>query len=272
MRTLYVTDLDGTLLRKEQCLSEYTIKTLNALIEKGMLFSYASARSSYSASKVTKGLNINIPVILQTGVMIKDLQKGILLKGHFFQQDKVAKILEEMMKKDVHPVVYSVQNDEEKFSYQYQKINNLTKEFLSSRQTDPRNHPVESMEELTEGNLFYITTVDQYEKLVGFYEKYKEEYHCVFQREYYSQEYWLEIMPKDASKANGVKELAELLHADKIVVFGDSMNDIDMFAVADEAYAVENAMEELKQAATGVIGSNEEDGEAKWLYEHACIE
>ena len=94
----------------------------------------------------------------------------------------------------------------------------------------------------------------------------------MFQREYYSQEYWLEIMPKDASKANGVKELAELLKAEKIVVFGDSMNDIDMFSVADEAYAVENAMDELKEVATGIIGSNEEDGEARWLNEHACIE
>ena len=272
MRTLYVTDLDGTLLRKEQCLSEYTIKTLNALIDKGMLFSYASARSSYSASKVTKGLHINIPVILQTGVMIKDLQKGKLLKGHFFQQDRIEKVLEEMMEQDVHPVVYSVQDNEEKFSYLHDRINDLTKDSLSSRQTDPRNRPVESIKELMEGNLFYITTVDQYEKLVGFYEKYKEEYHCVFQREYYSQEYWLEIMPKDASKANGVKELAELLKAEKIVVFGDSMNDIDMFSVADEAYAVENAMDELKEVATGIIGSNEEDGEARWLNEHACIE
>ena len=38
-----------------------------------------------------------------------------------------------------------------------------------------------------------------------------------------------------------------------------------MFKAADEAYAVANAAEELKQAATGIIGSNEEDGVADWL-------
>ena len=38
-----------------------------------------------------------------------------------------------------------------------------------------------------------------------------------------------------------------------------------MFQVADECYAVENAVDELKQIATDIIGSNEDDGVAKWL-------
>ena len=41
-----------------------------------------------------------------------------------------------------------------------------------------------------------------------------------------------------------------------------------MFKISDECYAVENAVEELKQAATGVIGSNEEEGVKRWLAEH----
>ena len=44
-----------------------------------------------------------------------------------------------------------------------------------------------------------------------------------------------------------------------------------MFRVADEAYAVQNADEELKAAATAVIGGNNEDGVAKWLLEHAIF-
>ena len=52
---------------------------------------------------------------------------------------------------------------------------------------------------------------------------------------------------------------------DKVVVFGDGKNDVDMFALADEAYAVENAVSELKGLATAVIDSNNNDGVAKWL-------
>lgn len=42
-KTLYITDLDGTLLRSDKTLSEYTVREINARIERGMLFSAASA-------------------------------------------------------------------------------------------------------------------------------------------------------------------------------------------------------------------------------------
>ena len=51
----------------------------------------------------------------------------------------------------------------------------------------------------------------------------------------------------------------------KVVAFGDSVNDMPMFRVADEAYAVGNALEELKNIATGVIGRNEDDAVARFL-------
>ena len=56
------------------------------------------------------------------------------------------------------------------------------------------------------------------------------------------------------------------LECDRLVVFGDGKNDIDMFEIADEAYAVENAVSELKVVATGIIESNENDGVAKYLH------
>ena len=40
---------------------------------------------------------------------------------------------------------------------------------------------------------------------------------------------------------------------------------MDMFELADESYAVENAHEDLKKYATDIILSNEEDGVAQWL-------
>lgn len=71
-----------------------------------------------------------------------------------------------------------------------------------------------------------------------------------------------------ASKSNAIKQLQEMLGCEKLVVFGDGKNDIDMFQMADERYAVRNAHEDLKQYATEIILSNEEDGVAKWLESH----
>ena len=47
--------------------------------------------------------------------------------------------------------------------------------------------------------------------------------------------------------------------------FGDEVNDLPMFELADERYAVKNAAPELKKLATAVIGSNDEDAVARWL-------
>jgi len=38
-----------------------------------------------------------------------------------------------------------------------------------------------------------------------------------------------------------------------------------MFKVSDECYAVENAIDELKKHASGIIMSNDKDGVVHWL-------
>ena len=107
------------------------------------------------------------------------------------------------------------------------------------------------------------------ERLLPLYEKYRGTYHCVYQRDIYSGAQWLEIMPQEATKANAIRQLKALLHCERLVVFGDGRNDIDMFQLADESYAVENADDELKQLAAAVIPSNDADGVAHWLEQHA---
>ena len=72
IKRLYITDLDGTLLNSKGEVSENTIKKINSLTEKGIYFTFATARSVYSAKLITAGLNINIPYLLMNGVSIYD--------------------------------------------------------------------------------------------------------------------------------------------------------------------------------------------------------
>lgn len=71
-----------------------------------------------------------------------------------------------------------------------------------------------------------------------------------------------------ATKANAISELKSMWSCDRVVSFGDAINDIPMFQIADECYAVANAVESLKKIATGIIESNDNDGVAKWLKEN----
>ena len=267
MRTLYVSDLDGTLLRSNEMTSEYTNDAINTLTERGMLFSYATARSLVTAKKVTKAINAKIPLIVYNGAFVIDNATEEILIANFFDESVIA-VLDELFAVGVYPIVYAYRNGQEKFSFVPERCTAGMKKFLDSRKGDIRSNAVKSPEDLKSGDIFYITCIDEPEKLGPLYEKYKTRFHCVYQMDLYTKEQWLEIMPSAASKSNAIKQLQRLLNCEKLVAFGDGKNDIDMFELADESYAVQNAQEELKGYATAIISSNDEDGVARWLDEH----
>ena len=267
-KILYVSDLDGTLLRSNQTTSEYTNQVINRMTEKGIFFSYATARSVHTARVVTDGLNAKIPIIAYNGAFIMDNTTAEILDASYFDSS-VYDLLEDLFAHNIYPTVYSLIAGKERFSNLPEKSSKGTLDFMDTR-NDFRKRIVHTEEELMEGDLFYITCIDDAEKLLPFYKKYQDKYHCVYQKDIYSGEQWLEIMPQNATKASAIKRLKKLLNCDYVIAFADGVNDIEMFRLADEAYAVENAAPELKAIATDVIGGNNQDGVAKWL-EQNCL-
>ena len=63
-KILYVTDLDGTLMRSDITISDYTVRTINALVDRGMNFTYATARSIESARPIAGGQGLMFSLIL----------------------------------------------------------------------------------------------------------------------------------------------------------------------------------------------------------------
>ena len=264
VKTLYVSDLDGTLLHSNERTSAFSNRVINGLVEKGMLFSYATARSLITAKKVTEGLSARIPLIIYNGAFIVDNVTEEILKANYFGE-AAGEILDRLFEQKIFPIVYAHIDGAEKFSYIPELSTPGLKTFTDSREGDVRNNPITKPEDLPKGKIFYITCIDEPEKLEPVFEEFKDSFHCVYQRDIYTKDQWLEIMPREASKANAVKQLKAMSGCDKVVAFGDGRNDIDMFEAADEGYAVSNADPELKEKATGILLSNDEDGVAKWL-------
>ena len=50
-----------------------------------------------------------------------------------------------------------------------------------------------------------------------------------------------------------------------VLACGDHLNDLGMFATADESIAPANAHTSVRAAATAVVASNDEDGVIRWL-------
>ena len=273
-KTLYVTDLDGTLLNKNDRINPKSIEIINSLVEKGMAFTYATARSLVSASVVTRGLSTNIPVIAYNGAFIFQPATGEILSREHFSREEMTYASDLIRTYEISPLVYAFIDGVEKVSWNPVRENDGVQRYLSLRKGDRRLRPVENNAQLYEGEIFYFTCIGTKEELMPLYEAISKnkQYRCTIQQELYRPEYFCEIMPAGATKANAIRKLKEMRGCDKVISFGDAINDLPMFEISDACYAVENAVEELKAAADGVIGSNENDGVAKWLLEHFASE
>ena len=272
-RELFVTDLDGTLLNRQDRISPFSIRIINDLVDRGMLFTYATARSLVSASVVTEGLSTNIPVIAYNGAFIIQPSAGRILSSENFTDMERTLVREALEGRRISPLVYSFVEGVEKVSWIPEHENEGVRRYLDMRRGDRRLRPVPDEKLLYEGEAFYYTCIGEKEELQPVYDLFSNDSHfrCTLQQELYRPEYWCEIMPAMASKANAIRKLKEMWGCSRVISFGNAINDIPMFEVSDECYAVENAVDELKVVATGVIGSNEEDGVAKWLLDHVVL-
>lgn len=266
MKTLYVSDLDGTLLRSDATLSTYTAETVNALVKRGMLFSYATARSNYTAGSITVALEKSLPVIVYNGTFILENGTGCILLSNSFAAQDAAQVWRTFAAGGVYPFVYSHIGGAERASYLPDCLSPDMQGFAATRTEDKRMRPCVE-ESVLEGEVFHFVAMDCAERLLPIYEALRVTYPCYYTIDMYTKSPWLEVYPLGVSKANAVLQLKTLLGCDRVVCFGDGKNDISMFEVADECYAVENAASELKAIATAVIGNNNDDAVAKWLLE-----
>lgn len=266
-KTLYITDLDGTLLRNDATVSEYTVSVVKRLREKGILFTYATARAYTSASVITREITPNIPAVVYNGTFIVDAATGERVSVRHMTREESDYTLSVFADHGVSPIVYSIIDGVEKYSYCYELLPEASKVFLDARKGDARENPT-TPEKLGQGQVFHFSSLAEGDKLAAIQDILKKDFPAELFLDRYFHEMFLEIHPKGATKAEGVLELKRILGCDRIVCFGDGNNDIPMFRIADECYAVANAEPALKEIATAVIGDNESDGVARWLEEN----
>lgn len=271
-KTLFISDLDGTLLNSKAKITPVTAKIINDLIDNGLIFTYATARGFESASKVAGEINFIYPTVQHNGVCIQNPKTGEYYRKCILDKDIMTEIIIKMRENGLLPLVYAFIDGREHFSWIYNKETDEIKNFLKERENDKRLRPVINYGEFTEGDITEIVFLNKYpEELYKILDilNLNEYFAYHIQEDGYISQYFLEIIRFDAGKNSGVLKVKELVGADKIVCFGDNINDMPMFKVSDEKYAVSNAINEVKNIATDIIGSNDNNGVAKWLEKNA---
>lgn len=269
MKKLYISDLDGTLFDPAAEITDKSAELINSLIARGMNFSFATARSVYSAKPMTEKLNINAPCILMNGVSIYDLQKDRYLRNEFVPEDASAEIIKIFDRHNVRCFVYMIK-DELLTAYFTEMTTEVMRQFAEERKRKFRKPFVQCSRFTPDKDIVYFTTTGEYEVLLPL----KTEIEAVegadftFYEDTYTKKWYLEIFSEKASKYNGVKFLRENGGFENITCFGDNLNDIPMFQASDVRIAVENAKPELKELADEVILPNTENGVARWLLDN----
>lgn len=276
MEELYISDLDGTLLNSSGVLSHNSIEILNSLIENGLNFTIATARSLDSAMPLIGELNLKLPMVLYNGVLVYDPIQKINIHENFIDKQHKKFILEAFEQEGLEPIVFTLNQLNKPSAFYRTIINPHMARYINNRlsQKDKRFKKVEDFNQALFQNVITVISIGDKTTLLAVKNRVENalEIEIHFAEDVYNKEaYWLEFAAPNSSKKDGVSFLKKQLNAKRTICFGDNLNDIPMFEIADEKYATSNAKNELKAIATEVIGKNNDDAVARFLQNRSQI-
>ena len=273
MKTLYISDLDGTLLNSDARVSDYSKNAINGLIDGGMNFSIATARTAATVTKILEDVHVDVPVVLMNGVCVYDLRGKKYIKMESIPFSLKQKIMRILKAHGASGFLYSVDNGVLSTFYENTDSPNA-RAFMRERQKKFGKvfTKVNDFTDCIGNNMVYYSVSDTREKLEPLYLDLSRErdLHIEYYRDVYHEDFWyLEICSRTASKRNAVNFLRRKYGYERVIGFGDNLNDLPLFEASDECYAVGNAKPEIKKKAWDTIDANNEDGVAKWLMKYA---
>ncbi len=261
MYRLIVSDLDGTLLRDDHTLSEYTKDVIHKVTGQGIDFMLATGRIFGGARQYAKQLNLNTPILACNGALIKEAA-GNLLYGRPLRDETLGEIFRLLTKKSHYFHCYG----EESF-YTKKFAGNLSAFYaFNSELPEEERFPmveIEPMELVGKDTIYKVLArcegEDARKDLYGSLSEITGTSVTV------SWQNTFDICADQVSKASAVDRYAREkgIEPSEIICFGDNYNDLDMVQYAGLGVAVENGVKELKEAADYVAGSNNEDGVAR---------
>lgn len=270
---IYVSDLDGTLLRDDATLSSYARDKLGKLIDGGVNFTIASARSYSSLQPIVGKVPFRLPIIEINGAFITDYHTGEHLVINEIDSEIVSRIFCCVREHGLWPFV-STFNGSQDCLY-YEKLINGGMEWYHNDRTvnrDKRLRQVGDLSGVFGEEVVSMNVMGRLEDVKDVADVLKREIgdgleNFFFENPYSPGWWWLTIHDRKACKSIAIRELMELegFGAGELTVFGDNLNDVKMFRMAGRAIAVGNATDEIKGYADEVIGPNEDDSVVKFI-------
>lgn len=269
-KTLYVSDMDGTLLNNGSFVSPVSADIISDLTADGALITVATARTPATVVPLMRESVTSVPYIVMTGAATFDPGTMHYDAVRQIPARDASAALDIFCSGGVDPFVYYFSADGILTVSHDRQMTLQEREFYSVRANLPLKRFIFEPARSVTGDvvLFFATgetdkirkVADQIES-AGYFE-------CSCYPDIFTPGVALiEVFARGVNKASAVRGLAEKVGAERIVVFGDNLNDLPMFDVADLAVAVGNAFPRVKAAADMVIGPNYDDSVVRFIKE-----
>ncbi len=245
---LLCSDMDGTLLDDEKRLSPENRTAIEYFMQEGGLFSYSTGRTPLGVA-LDRLIMPNAPMICFNGCGILDCSRQEMLWSISLDK-RAAEVLEYIEEKFPESGIEVFTERDVYFC----RDNDITKMH--------RAH-----EQLADHRLDYHLISTDWKKLLFasapettarlskalLESPFAARYHLVE-----SDQYYFEVLPKNASKGAALIKLCEMLAIDpkKTIAIGDSYNDLEIIQAAGLGVAVANAVPPVRAAADFITVDN----------------
>lgn len=271
MKTLYVSDLDGTLLAPDSRVSRRSASILSELSGKGALITVATARTPATVEPLLADVKSDLPAIVMTGASLWDRKTKRYADTRFIDADTSRTVREIAARHGVAPFTYTLGKGGMLEVYRNGELAPCDRKFIADRSDLPlkRFHldtPEGDDYALPDTILFFA--MGKPERIFPLADELRAATLCSISSYidiFGDDTAILEVLAPGLNKADSVKKIAARYEADRIVAFGDNLNDISMLEIADVAVAVGNARDEVKRVADVVTGTNADDAVARFI-------
>lgn len=279
-------DMDGTLLNSQHDITEENVKAILKAKELGVHFIIATGRMYDSVKPFMDKHGIKCEYILMNGAEFRN-ENGELVESINMDKRKIKDILNILCKEDLivelytdegsyttntkeealKEMVYRVQNFEK--VQDYDKALEIAKEhehFKTLKYIDDIDKFIESRIEIRK-----IITFSNDVEVIN---KTKVELNNIGGLAVLSSFITnIEITDERAQKGYILKKVTEKMGIknEEVIAFGDSFNDYSLFTEFEKAYAMENAIPEIKEIAKNITDTNDNSGVAKAIYKELGI-
>lgn len=256
-----ISDLDGTLLNSEHKISDYTKEVIKKIIGQGVKFIIATGRHHIDALCFKNQLGADSYLVSANGSKVHDNDNREIIT-HNIPKDLTEKLLNIKTSKEIIRGVYLGDN------WYTEELKDEFAEYHVESGFKPQLMDFEKLKGQEISKIFYISDnvllLEELEKKLKANKEFSERLDITA-----SLDNCLEVMVKEATKGNAVREILEKegILPEEAIAFGDGLNDKEMLQLVGKGVIMGNASDKLKAFLPDyeVIGTSSEDAEGHYL-------